>query len=97
MFTVLMLLDIVALISVLGSPIVLFMSAFLNDDPNANPILVGFLQLILLLFPLTAAAVGIVGLIARKNGNLRQMAIWTAVAYSSPVALTVVLMFTKQL
>lgn len=97
MFTVLMLLDIVALTSVLGSPIVLFMSAFLNDNPHANPLLVGFLQLIFLLFPVTAAAGGIVGLIARKNRNLRQMAIWTAVAYSSRAAFGLVLLFADQL
>ena len=55
MYIALFFLDILALISVLGSPIVLFVSLFLNDSPNANPFLVGYLQLAFWLFPVTAA------------------------------------------
>jgi hypothetical protein len=43
------LLDILALIGVL------VVSFFLNDSPDANPVIVGFLQLVLWLFPVTAA------------------------------------------
>ena len=91
MYVALFLLDILALIGVLGSPIVLFVSFFLNDSPNANPALVGYLQLIFWLFPITAALGGVMGLVAARSRNIRQMAMWTVVAYSSPIGLILLL------
>ena len=97
MFTALFILDIFALVSLLATPFVLFASLFLNDSPHANQVVVGLLLIIFWSFPLTAALGGIRGLAASKTRDIRRMAIWTAIAYSSPVALVLVLAFARWL
>ncbi len=87
MFTFLLVLDILALVSLLATPVVLFVSMFANDSPNANQFLVWTVLLILWTFPLTAATGGVMGLLAARTRNIRKMAIWTVVAYANPIAL----------
>ncbi|MEP6939417.1 MAG: hypothetical protein ABI846_06605 [Rudaea sp.] len=86
MFALLVMLDILALVSLFATPVVLFVSLFFNDSPNANQILVWLLPLIFWMVPLTAASGGVMGLRAARSRNIRAMAIWTAVAYTSPMA-----------
>ena len=79
------LVNVLALVGILASPLLYFASIFFFDSPASsnNPLLWGAV-LGIWSYPVTAGLGGIMGLKAWKAGNVRPLVLWTLCSISSP-------------
>ena len=90
--------DVLALVGILASPLLYFASIFLFDNPTPEslPLIYG-MALALWSYPVTAGLGGVMGLRAYKARNLRRQLWWTLCAISSVLLIAVAVLLLNAL